>query len=58
MKNFYYIAYTQENIVFCVEHKIPFIADKDNGRIEVFANKPRIEALKKSGINIWCEHEV
>ena len=58
MKNFYYINHTQENILFCIEHKIPFIAHPEHGRIEVFANKPRIEALKAGKITIWCEHGV
>ena len=58
MKNYYYIEHTQENILFCIEHKIPFIAHTTEGRIEVFANKERIECLKKAAIRIWCEHEV
>ncbi len=52
MKNYYYIEHTQENILFCVEHKIPFIAHPTEGRIEVFANKERIECLKKAAIRI------
>ena len=58
MKNFYYIPFTQENILFCVEHKIPFIAHPESARIEFWANKERIEIIKAAGIRIWCEHEV
>ena len=58
MKNFYYINHSQENILFCIDNKIPFISHPENGRIEVFANKPRIEALKAANIEIWCEHGV
>ena len=58
MKNFYYINQSQDNIIFCIDNKIPFIAHPENGRIEVFANKPRIECLKAAGIEIWCEHGV
>lgn len=58
MKNYYYIEHTQENIDFCIKHKIPFIAHPEASRIEFFANKERIECLKTAGIRIWCEHEV
>lgn len=58
MRNFYYIPFTQENILFCVDNKIPMVAHKEQGRIEVYANRERIELLKEGGIKIWCEHEV
>ncbi len=58
MKNYYLIEHSQENINFYIEYKIPFIAHPAEGRIEVFANKERIECLKTAAIRTWCEHEV
>ena len=58
MRNYYYIPHTNENLVFCTTNKIPFVAHPEQGRIEVFANHDRIEALKNARIKIWCEHEV
>ena len=58
MRNYYYIPYTQENILFCVENKIPMVAHKEQGRIEIYANHDRIETLSNAGIKIWSEHAV